>query len=428
MEHLTNFTHLVWYVLGGQPCLEHRRLLLSQPATLQAVTDLLLRHGVPGFAAAATCSSGRQGSSGGVRLLDTARPGLECMSVLEALFAVLSSSATQPAVASYLRQPGGAACLQHAISIAAALPASLPRGLDPARFAAAHSNAANLISALCTCMAPPEPPAAGGRDGSCGGAEETAAAWQIVCLVPRMAAALDSLLATAGSCPLKAQASLAATCFSWATAVDYTSRLHSSNSPATPEQLQDWVAAVQASTRLLHALAQLDTAWYRQQQLGPEVQDGALRLVAFLLLTLWSGMPVSLRAPAGAGRLVAQPEQLWQLHSSCCRVVHWLRASQPGALLICRLGDISSSGQPGLGAPGASSGGWRHLMQGFDALFIHIWGLTDCGPPGAELQPEGVCVYVCLSVLPASKRVDCWALGGILPPSRCMNCTSSAAG
>ena len=124
MEHLTNFTHLVWYVLGGQPCLEHRRLLLSQPATLQAVTDLLLRHGVPGFAAAATCSSGRQGSSGGVRLLDTARPGLECMSVLEALCAVLGSSTMQAAVASYLRQPGGPACLQHAISIVVTLPAS----------------------------------------------------------------------------------------------------------------------------------------------------------------------------------------------------------------------------------------------------------------------------------------------------------------
>jgi hypothetical protein len=125
MQHLANFTHLMRALLHWTDFSKHRQLLLSKPGSLEAVADLLLRYGVPGFAAAATSSSSSSGgSSGGVRLLDTARPGLECMSVLEALCAVLGSSTMQAAVASYLRQPGGPACLQHAISIVVTLPAS----------------------------------------------------------------------------------------------------------------------------------------------------------------------------------------------------------------------------------------------------------------------------------------------------------------
>jgi hypothetical protein len=278
-------------------------------------------------------------------------------------------------------------------------------------------------------MPPLEQSAAGSRDGSSEGAEQIAVAWQIVGLVPHMAATLDSLIATAAICPLEARDSLADMCDWLGTAVYYIIRLRGSSSPASPERLQAWVAAVQASTRLLPPLAQLDAAWCQQPAMqNPELQNAALRLVTFLCLALWNVKPPLSHAPAEAGQLLQSlPEQLWQLHSSSCRVLHWLTGSQAGAALMSRLGAISSSVEPWLRAPDTFSGGWRHFLQGFNVLFLGVIGLAQSGaPPGGDLQP-GRCVSPQMHACVGSRRASAHAADACMPQAALLGCPTGIA-
>jgi hypothetical protein len=148
--------------------------------------------------------------------------------------------------------------------------------------------------------------------------------------MPRMARVLHQLAADSSGC---SQPHLAGACAGYVSALQLVNLAH--GGIRSWDELGAWAAAADAGLRLLPLLADLDAHW---RQLAPSTQPrGALRqeaaqLSAVLVAALWEHWAQSAYEWAdavfsdAAAPMPTAPllQQLWQLHSTACRLVHHL--------------------------------------------------------------------------------------------------------
>ena len=354
---------------------QHRAALAASPPARSAIAALLLKHALPHLAAVA------EGQGMDWRSCS----GLGCL--LDTLTSAVGSASLMPALQRHISLPGSAAFFQHAARVVKAVPLEVPEGVPAQQHAAAHRNAAKLLSDLCLLLT-----SAAGQPGSRaaatstapGRAELQAAGWQVVGLVPHMAAAIQGMAAGTSR---KLQQMLPAICYSFATAVQCQDMW--STSIGSQQQLEVWVAAADAGMRLLPLLRQLDASWHQRQDLRDDFQIVALMAARLVLRMLhvgsigackWALRPGSEPAACVRASLAAP---LAQLHSRSCRLVHWLlagghRAMMPGGgsaadwdvlqELLCRQLDIAA----GLSQEEEDSSQDRHARWAHKCHALHV--------------------------------------------------------
>jgi hypothetical protein len=140
------------------------------------------------------------------------------------------------------------------------------------------------------------------------------------------------------------------------------------------EQLAPWAAAAHAAVRLAPLLLQLGDCDCREgsslqleRQTGPHLRtprmwiyvwhEAARRLFDWLSFLGSGGR--SRRTPEGWGQaeFSALAAQLWHLHSSGCRILHWLAAEGSTAVLWWVYGELEVTGC------------WRLLLRLLDKTF-----------------------------------------------------------
>jgi hypothetical protein len=373
--------------------------LASLPDTQQAIVEVLLQLCVPGLgpeleAAAAAMhplpgAAGEQyeqqqqpqeqqqpepqalpagtvavGAGGQVlRIMDVGEdPAGGALVMAASLGSLLLHPSLMPALGRRLRQPGGgaarAALAQQAVRAVKALPAAGNwAGVRlPDAFLSALTGTAGLLAASVNGALPPEgEPAVAGSSSQQEQEqrEQTAVAWEVVRLVPHMAALLQACAADMRQqSPLDLMGTMQRfqRCI-WV--LQHLGPLHDT------QRLADWAAAADAALRLLPLLARLqgDTSALAQppgrllqqqpqqhdQQQAQQAQqaqwdmcgapDMAELLATQLLQAVWlrsSGLlaprPISDCQVPGQPSLDAAAALLFQLHSSSCRLLHWLAA------------------------------------------------------------------------------------------------------
>lgn len=286
---------------------------------------------------------------------------------------VLQQPALSAAVPRHMRMPCAATTVRHAFALVAAvaaLPADLPAGLARHSFGRGtllgmHLHAAELLALCCSSLSPPDAAAAGSAGGRSDSSSNAAAdvtsgqltAWELVAVVPHIASAVRGLVAGAADDfrSLRAQARVVNL---YHDSVGHLLVLMG-NLTCTAAQLSSWMAAAEASLRLLPVLMQLGAALHQlpADSLRQADRDAAGRLADRLIDTLWCQVP-DLRlegpagssaaeqpAPAGSGA-AGQPtpaalrHQLLQAHLAGCRLVHWLaqRAAQGDSIELAGCG------------------------------------------------------------------------------------------
>lgn len=395
------FCVLAGHLLSTGPYSKHAAALAPNPRLQHAVASLLLHRCLPALATAAAAGAAarpRQMLVGGY-----SQP-------LGALNALLASPSLQPAVEQQLQQAGGATAAQHVAAIVRALAACRPEGVPAPAFANALASAMGLLGvasrALSTNALLAEfmdrilGDSAGETDpnfvasacvntahGSgrivahalvmrprqCPPEEQRAAAWQVVHLVPHAAAMLRSLAAD-NEQPREV---LHSVCRNFNGGLMLLENLQ--GCPAQPAQLQAWAAAAEAGLRLQPLLA--DPAWHLAQ---PEADhpwhsseamhypDAVSNLSNLLLKHLWLEPPLSSASTGGTAAAISAStaRQLWQLHSTGCRLLHWLAADSDRQLSAAELG---------------WAGCLRQLLFGADRVFQLAHG---CLTPAEEGHQE----------------------------------------
>lgn len=181
---------------------------------------------------------------------------------------------------------------------------------------------------------------------SSSGGGHVSAAWQVVALVPRLAAVIQALadhVATASgdSSGQWQWTDLGAMCNNLATALELTRCLE--GQPGTAAQLASWAEAATAGIQLQPALLRLAASLQQPGQpaaLRRPAYAGARRLALHLSQQLWRAMPT-----VGIGNRAVEPGPdraadqrsaamaLWQLHSTYARLCHQAM-SQDGPVLL----------------------------------------------------------------------------------------------
>jgi hypothetical protein len=372
---MNRLLRLVCLVSTSDTWARHAELLAATPAAQQAIVDLLLRCCLPFLlvllADAAAC---------GVQPTPAARG--QMYRLLACLEFLLQQPTLAAGLESVVRQPGAAALMQQAARLARALPLCPPAGISLRDHLSTHIGGFKLLGALscqlqpacCSCGAS-EDACSGDRGGTNGGCHhpagtpvpisraEQAAAWELLRLVPHLACVLEAI-AERGS-----PADLAVACDDVASALSPLPGMVGMSSSAfidSWQQLEDCGAACDAGLRLVTRLVQWEDSWQHLPQAAESLLSGessqtAPRLAMVLLELLRGachdtskqGGPVAWevpRSPGGApGGEQAAPTSLarwmWRLHSSTCRLVHWLAAwTACGA--ACML--APADGSPGL--------------------------------------------------------------------------------
>ena len=375
--------------------------LAASRSTQQSVVTLLLRVGVPTLHAAFVDPPAGGGGRG---LFDLERMAY---SALGGLMAALELPNILPEVQQFLFKPGCAALVQLAAEIVQALPVTRPAGTGPDEYIKTHAATICLLSRLCSWMGTPLPPRVadtrgrGGRQPTSGGSGTAAggsaiqagsqtavdgdvSAWAVVRLLPHLTAVLQEL----ASSDAYLQHQLAMVCNDVAASL---SLLQAFRGPVSLEQLTAWAAAADAGLRLLPALTQLGARW-RQRRPDPlltaELQHNAS--VAFplsLLLDVWMRQAEKARLCASShlhqlalgssaaehAQLPPVARQLWQLHSTSCRLIHWLAREGAAALQL-------------------SSASWVDMVMGLQLQFLQSCAAFGslpaenmAGYPGGEL-------------------------------------------
>ena len=289
------------------------------------------------------------------------------------LVAALGLPCLATALQRCLHQPGCAALVQQAADIVQALPVARPAGIGPDNFINTHAGTIRLLSRLCNWMHTPLQlaPDASGRGGgqptsggsstvpdspATGAGSQAAvdvqpAAWALIHLLPHLAALLQEL----ASSDAYSQHRLAVICNDIAAALGLL-KARAFSGPENLDQLAAWAAAADAGLRLLPLLVQLGARWSQQQHdplLPAELQHNAFfQLPRGLLVDVWMRQvePARLCASshlhqlaagspaAGQEQLPPVARQLWQLHSTSCRLIHWLAAEGAAALQLDSIG------------------------------------------------------------------------------------------
>ena len=223
-----------------------------------------------------------------------------------------------------------------------------------------------------------------------------AAIWAVIHLLPHLTALLQEL----ASSDAYSQHQLAAVCND----VTATLRLlHEFRGPGSLDQLTAWAAAADAGLRQLPALTQLGARWRQRRpdpQLTAELQHTASVLFPFCVLAMWMRQVEKARRcasthlrqlatgspAAGQVQLPLVARQLWQLHSTSCRLIHWLAREGAAALQL-------------------SSASWVSMVLGLQLQFLQSCATFDALPaedtggyPGGELARCTVLHSYALSV------------------------------
>ena len=363
----------------------HREALAGSSAIQSAVVSSLLEHVLPGLVATV---EGRDmdWSTGGTTPLQ------------DSLIAALIAPSLAPAVRSRLHQPDGAAFLRQAVRVFGAVPLRHGEGLPAEVIMQAHASAIKLLAPLYHALVINEVAAgaagasqdsAGGQGNAgrapvAGGGSNRAAAvctadlqgaacWEMIGLVPHLAAVLDWLgRLPAGSTGLQQVQAFYCTAFTML--LSWRDELGSFSSQ---QQLRAWAAAADAGLRLLPLLChwQLDASW---QQLDVRtVQQAPAGTVASSILGLWrDGCITAWSWADGSGSMASAEErasvagQLAQLQSRSCRLLHWLAAAPDDCAVL-----------PGRG----SKEGCTDLQENLSLLFCVIDALEG---EGADPDPS----------------------------------------
>lgn len=359
--------------------------MAASPAQRATLMSMLLHLVLPRLAQGMAQGLGSH-SSGGLATNQQPLLGVTETGLLMRLPVVLTSPALAAFLGDCLCLPGGAQHLQLAAQILRALPSSRPAVVDAGSYFAAA--AAGILAALTMAMVGGlkrsqhinigsngsrmvsansedfiQPP---GVDGS-GDRERSVAAREMLQLLPAVAGALHGLEADS-LCPAD---DLALMCRNYSAAVRLVTEYGGTDSW---EQLAPWAAAADAAVRLAPLLLQLGDCGCREgsslqpeRQSGPHLQasrmwtdvwhEAARRLFDWLAVSGSGGR--SRRPPEGWGQaeFSALAAQLWQLHSSGCRMLHWLAAQGSTAVLwwvYCEL---------------EVTGCWRLLLRLLDKTF-----------------------------------------------------------
>ena len=342
----------------------HRAALLADTSCQQALLNVLLHRVLPILATALEAarngggSSSGGGSSGGGRnmggvntigdvfaVMGDSGSAVTVLDMLPALLIVTSGSEPDAAPSEALRsricQPGGAALVHYAARIIRGLPLTRPASMQPGLFAQSHNSALQLLELTAGAMAyvpegsaPPSACEQGGSSGGDGGSgsaavvsasaeEQQEAAWHVVRLVPHLAELVRSLAADA-SFPGDR---LASACTSFHTALHLLFELRI----ASREQLASYAAAADAALRLQPMLVALYASWRQQGWRVPADLSQMLQMLwceGIRAVHAWQkeeASGVGHRGPPPVPAPLAR--NMWQLHSTSCRFVHWLDAT-----------------------------------------------------------------------------------------------------
>ena len=327
-QALSNYCSIMRAILN--PCTSiferHTTALAGSPATQAVAAQLLLEQALPRLAAAAEGQAMDWGSPCNAAL------------VLGALVCAVDAASLRPAVRQRLRQPGGAAIFSQAAGLARAVPVRHGDSSPAYHLNRAHATAAKLLEVVCTALgdigAAAEGPAGSGQDSAgstaAGRANQQAAAWEAIGLLPHMAAVVQAMSASSSIQQMQA------TCLSYAHVV---SQLSQRVAISSREQLGTLVAGVEAGLRLLPLLKQLDGS-SQQQGIGTGHSDFAYELLSMWkdgCFAAWTWADSSGSAEIGDARAGAAA-QLAQLHRRSCRLLHWLAAEGNCAVLPCEGG------------------------------------------------------------------------------------------
>ena len=250
-------------------------------------------------------------------------------SLAACLAKVLSTASLQPALVQRMGRAGGSAHLEQSIQVLESLALSTVTG-KPSQRAAHKCTAGSLaLSALC-CMYCSSQPLAATR---------AAAAWRYLEALPQVAA----MLVRVATDPAEPESDLALLCGSLSLSTD--ALLEQLPATSNDEQLLAWAKAAHAATRLVPALVQLRERCTdpppspRQQQ--QQQQHGVVKLAHSLFRALWGrGARHASQYASQSGPHAAQQQaceqlnrQLWLLHTSMCRLFHFLASTQAFWLL-----------------------------------------------------------------------------------------------
>ena len=395
------FISLAFLLLGRPAFQRHSSLLTSSPATLQAVTQLLLHHCLPSMAAQAESGSRTAVASNGAGGQQLGTASAANLKPLEPLLGRLSHSLINPCLAAsiriLLRQPYAATLVHQAARIALAMPTVPPDGVELSTFLAWHQGAVCVFSQLAAQLQQACDSAVASSSGSASGGavleaiprqETQAAAWEVVDLVPHVAQVLQAL--SAGSAGAEPPARV---CQNYAIAAgllgdDGFSGLDGIRSNA---ELASWAAAANVGMRLLPLLVRLNADCHT---LSPErvwlQPDAANRLLQALLslatggstlAQLWVNGRAATQDAAAAGSRQPTPahlaNQLCRLHKSTCSLVHWLAVSSNQVLL-----------------PGSVIAHiWPHLLEALHSQLLAAQVLVEAAEPDFGEQELSRCAF-----------------------------------
>ena len=341
------------HVLVARPAFgRHAAALGADAALSQPVADCLLQHCLGVLAGKAAAD---------LRCL--LKPG-EPMRLLHDLAGTLLAHALQPAAQRCLQRADGSVAVRHAVAMLRALPLSRPDGVAPETFSDVHVGAIVLLGCLNQALDPRAAVSSSGLDGSSsGGSSSTGASCrdgsrELARVVPAAAAAVRAL-ADDNEC----RPSVAAACTGLVMMLSPLLNMQ----VTTAEQLGDWEAVLEAAVRLQPLLSQLQdehasSGDYAQLS---EVQLECLCCLTHVYRPLGEGTSSGSVLAAGEGR------RLWQLHSACARLAHWL-AADPGQRRLA-----ASRAQPGYGL--------RRLAASLDTVAAAMFRTSFCVLlPGSE--------------------------------------------
>ena len=283
----------------------YRDAMQQAPATQQAVLSVLLDRCLPLLAA--DCSP--------ETLADATLPHAV---LLQQLAAAVCSRCLASELNRRLEQPQGAAHIQQALQVVAALPPHRPSAAEGGEFGKQHEGACHMLFFLC---------APGGGDLP---AHTTAAAvWPFLEALPQLAVMLKGVALDDGI-PAERQSTICQALLAAGTFLLDQAPVFSRDS-----QLASWAAACDAAVRLapvmmmLHERSQPQDRVQRPQQLSQLLVRllGSAAIAAAYVDAQRSGQ----EAAVPDKRLT---RQLWALHTSVCRLVAWLDASPTAAQLL----------------------------------------------------------------------------------------------
>jgi len=365
---LSRFPHLLKRLLTSEAWQPHCAALLEQPALRTAVLDCLLQHVLPALVVQLEAAAGMAISWEAVQPVDAAEVRAICIAKrhaslptelqagpgeawLEGLLhskdthlqsfgqlPLITASISAMSSSEGLPRQAAAALLLNAARLAAALPQQRPAAMPPRAFALMHTSVSVLasISSLSpqlvksAAAAQPAAPdvAQGDASSSASNQQLSVGLWAILRLVPCMARTLRAVVADLPATAVDVE-TLALVYENVLQLLDLAKQ-NGTWQIGSWEQLSQWAAAADAGLRLSPTLAEAHASLGQWRATGlPLTLFACLASDASRMASEWhdNNLPVP---PASREALASQ---LWQLHSSAARLVHFSGNGAPQLLI-----------------------------------------------------------------------------------------------